>query len=85
MNALRPVWLVLILVPLMLAIDMLWLGVVMKNFYAQEIGGLMRRNADGLAPRWGAALLVYLLIPAGLVLFVRPLLAEPASMLNAFA
>jgi uncharacterized membrane protein len=85
MNALRPVWLVLILVPLMLAIDMLWLGVVMKNFYTQEIGGLMRRNADGLAPRWGAALLVYLLIPAGLVLFVRPLLAEPASMLNAFA
>lgn len=85
MSALRPLWLVLILAPLVLTIDMLWLGLLMKSFYAQEIGGIMRRTADGLAPRWGAAFFVYLLIPAGLVLFVRPLLGESASMLNAFA
>ena len=85
MNGLRLLWLVLILTPIVLVIDLLWLGVVMKGFYAQEIGGLMRRNGESLAPRWGAALLVYLLIPAGVVLFVRPLLGEQAAMWQAFA
>ena len=44
-----------ILVPLVLLIDLLWLGVIMKGFYAQEIGELTRKNGDTLAPRWGAA------------------------------
>lgn len=85
MSHLRLVWLVLILAPLVLMIDLLWLGVVMKGFYAQEIGGLMRRNADVLAPRWKAACMVYLLIPAGLALFVRPLLGEQSSLWQALA
>lgn len=59
-----------------LVADLVWLGVVMKGFYAREIGELMRRSPDGLAPRWGAALLVYVLIPAGIVLFVRPRLGD---------
>ena len=85
MNALRLLCLVLILTPIVLVIDLLWLGVVMKGFYAQEIGELMRRKGTALAPRWGAASLVYLLIPAGIVLFVRPLLGEPTAMWQAFA
>ena len=84
MNIIRLVWLVLILLPIVLVIDMIWLGVVMKGFYAQEIGALMRRNGETLAPRWGAALLVYVLIPAGLVLFVRPLLVEHSATWQAF-
>ena len=65
-----------IVLPIFLLIDLLWLGVVMKGFYSQELGELARRHGVVLAPRWGAAMLVYLLIPGGIVLFVRPLLGE---------
>lgn len=85
MTALRSLWLMLILIPIVLAIDLVWLGVVMKNFYAQEMGELMRRNGDAFAPRWVAAMLVYLLIPAGLVLFVRPQLGDHAVAWQALA
>ena len=62
-----------------LLLDFVWLGLVMKDFYNTEFGDLARRDGGSLAPRWGAAILVYLLIPAGLVLFVRPYLGENSS------
>ena len=68
-----------ILLPIFLFIDLLWLGIVMKGFYSQELGELARRQGTALAPRWGAAVLVYLLIPGGLVLLVRPLLGVNAT------
>lgn len=74
-----------IVAPFVLITDLVWLGVVMKGFYARELGELMRRSADGLAPRWSAALLVYVLIPAGIVLFVRPHLGEGATAPQALA
>ncbi len=73
-----------IVAPICLLIDLLWLGIVAKNFYSQELGELARRQGASLAPRWGAALLVYLLIPGGIVLFVRPLLGENSSGWHAF-
>lgn len=85
MTTLRLIGLVLLLAPLVLVIDLVWLGVVMKNFYAQEIGDLMRRNDAGLTPRWGPAAMVYSLIPAGLVMFVRPLLGDDSSLWLTFA
>lgn len=72
-----------ILLPIFLVIDLLWLGVVMKGFYSHELGELARRQGTALAPRWGAAILVYLLIPGGLVLFVRPLLGESSTIWQA--
>jgi uncharacterized membrane protein len=74
-----------ILLPVFLLIDLLWLGVVMKGFYDSELGELGRRQAGALAPRWPAAVLVYVLIPAGIVLFVRPLAGADASPARAFA
>jgi len=65
--------------PICLLIDLLWLGVIMKGFYSQELGDLARREGTALSPRWGAAILVYLLIPGGIVLFVRPLLGPNAT------
>lgn len=62
------------------ALDFVWLAVLMKQFYLQELGEIARREGGGLAPRWGAAVLVYILIPAGVVLFVRPALGETASL-----
>jgi uncharacterized membrane protein len=73
-----------IVLPIFLLVDLLWLGVVMKSFYSHELGELARRHGAVLAPRWGAAMLVYLLIPGGIVLFVRPLLGENATAWNAF-
>jgi uncharacterized membrane protein len=63
-----------IVAPICMAIDLLWLGVIMKDFYSNELGELARRQGGGISPRWPAAILVYLLIPAGIVIFVRPML-----------
>lgn len=65
-----------IVLPIFLLIDLLWLGLVMKAFYSQEPSELARRNRAVLAPRWGAVMLVHLLIFGGIVLFVRPLMGE---------
>jgi uncharacterized membrane protein len=72
-----------IILPVFLLIDLLWLGVIMKDFYSRELGDLARRSGESLAPRWGAALLVYVLLPAGIVLLVRP--AIPANSTLAVA
>ena len=55
-----------------LAIDFLWLGVIMSKFYKDELGTLARKSGDSLTPVVWAAGLVYLLIPLGIVLFVLP-------------
>ncbi len=76
----RSALLFVLVLPLFLLMDLAWLGLVVKGFYSQELGELARRQGDALAPRWGAAALVYLLIPAGVLLFVRPLLGDDPSM-----
>jgi uncharacterized membrane protein len=74
-----------LLLPVFLVLDLLWLGGVMKGFYSHELGELARRQGTALAPRWLAAALVYLLIPAGIVLFVRPVLGADDSLPVVFA
>ena len=54
-----------IALPIFFAIDMVWLGVAAKNFYAKNVGFLMKANVN-----WAAAILFYLLFIAGLVVFV---------------
>lgn len=48
-----------------LAIDSIWLTLVAKKFYSQQIGFLMKQNPNLLA-----ALLFYLLFIVGIVVFV---------------
>ena len=60
--------------------DFLWLGLVMKDFYQQELRGLIRLGPAGFAPRLLPALLVYVLIPAGIFLFVGPRITSQASL-----
>ena len=74
----------LIVLPCFLALDFLWIGLLMASFYDHELGELARRSQGAMSPRWGAALLVYVLIPGGLVFFVRPLLDAKGPLLNAF-
>jgi uncharacterized membrane protein len=60
------------LVPIFVAVDFLWLGVIMSGFYKGQLGPLTRRMGESLAPVKWAAAVVWLLIPLGLVLFVLP-------------
>jgi uncharacterized membrane protein len=55
----------LIALPVFFFIDMIWLGLVAKNFYRSQIGFLMKTNIN-----WIAAMLFYFLFIAGLVFFV---------------
>ena len=55
----------LIALPVFFAIDMVWLGLVAKDFYREQIGSLMRSPVN-----WPAAIIFYLLFILGLVVFV---------------
>ncbi len=55
----------LIALTVFLGIDMIWLTLIAKNFYAKQIGYLMAKN-----PNIYAALIFYLIFIAGLVFFV---------------
>ena len=55
----------LIALPVFFAIDMIWLGLIAKNFYRDQIGFLMKSNIN-----WIAAIIFYLLFIVGLVIFV---------------
>ena len=63
----------LLLLPLFFLIDYLWLGQVMVGFYKQELGPLARKAGEDLNPLIWAAIVVYLFIPLGIVLFALPL------------
>ena len=63
-----------IALPIFFAIDMVWLGVAAKTFYAKHIGFLMKANVN-----WAAAILFYLLFIAGLVVFVIAPAIEKSS------
>ncbi|MDQ5957976.1 MAG: hypothetical protein QG665_317 [Patescibacteria group bacterium] len=67
-----------IALPVFLAIDMLWLGLVAKDFYRGQIGTLMRPDVN-----WVAAILFYLIFITGLVTFVISPAVEKGSWLNA--
>lgn len=46
-------------------VDMLWLGLIAKNFYRKYLGALMSDTVN-----WAAAILFYLLFVAGIFVFV---------------
>jgi uncharacterized membrane protein len=64
-------------------LDLVWLGMIMPDFYSEQLGSLARRINGNMAPRWGAALPIYLLIPGGILLFVRPRLRAENTALEA--
>ena len=59
----------------MLALDLLWLGVVAKGFYAEYLGSLLRPDV-----KWVPALLFYVLYVAAVVVFVVMPAAERKSI-----
>jgi len=51
--------------PTFLVIDLVWLGVVARSFYQDQMGHLMRANVN-----WVAAMVFYLVFVAGIVVLV---------------
>jgi uncharacterized membrane protein len=58
----------LLTIPVFFAIDLLWLGVVAKNFYQDKLAHLLSPDVN-----WPAALLFYFMYIVGIILFaVKP-------------
>ena len=68
----------LIALPVFFVIDMIWLVLVARKFYKQQIGFLMRTDII-----WPAAIIFYLLFIAGLVTFVIGPAVEKHSWMHA--
>ena len=67
-----------IALPIFFAIDMVWLGLVAKKFYAKQIGFLMKTNVN-----WIAAIIFYLLFIVGIVVFIIIPALEQKSWMHA--
>ena len=55
-----------------MVLDGVWLGLLMKNFYREQLAPIVRLADGGIAPNWPAAFVVYALLGAGIALFVIP-------------
>lgn len=60
-----------------MAIDMVWLGLIAKGFYAKQVGFLTRPDVN-----WASAFVFYFLFTLGLVIFVISPSIEKGSFLN---
>lgn len=72
-----------LLLPVLFVIDYIWLGKLMGPFYIRELGPMARSSGAAFAPVVWAAVVVYLLIPLGIVIFVLPLLPDQHFVLQA--
>ena len=79
----KPIKIFLALLPIIAVLDLAWIGWLMRDVYSRELGALARRSGDSLAPNMPAAALVYLLIPAGLVMFVLPRIETSSLAMSA--
>ena len=54
----------------LIVLDIIWLGVLMGDFYRRSLAPVARLAGDQLDPRWPVAALVYPVIAAGLSVLV---------------
>jgi uncharacterized membrane protein len=66
----------LFLPPLLFALDYVWLGIFASDLYKKELGSFLRMSGTALQPIIWAALVVYIAIPLGIMLFVLPRIAS---------
>jgi uncharacterized membrane protein len=66
----------LLILPVIFILDYLWLGLIASGFYKKELGSFLRMSGDALDPIFWAALVVYLAIPLGVVVFALPRVSE---------
>ena len=70
-------------IALLMALDAVWLGVLMSEFYKGELGSLARRQGDALNPIWWAVVAVYMILPLGIIWFVLPRVSDASPLLSA--
>jgi uncharacterized membrane protein len=63
-----------------LVIDLIWLGVVARSFYRDQLGHLLRADVN-----WAAAMAFYVIFVAGIVVLVVWPAVEQQSLLRAVA
>ena len=64
--------------PIFLGIDLLWLGVIAKNFYQEKLGEMLRNPVN-----WPPAIIFYLLFPLGVILLAVSPAKESESLQKA--
>ena len=60
-------------------LDGIWLGVVMKSFYRDQLAPIARMADGSLAPNWPAAFFVYVALGLGITVFVMPRATDAIS------
>ena len=55
-----------------MVLDGVWLGLLMKHFYREQLAPIVRLGNGGIAPNWPSAFVVYVLLGTGIALFVVP-------------
>ena len=55
-----------------MVLDGVWLGLLMKDFYRDQLAPIVRLVDGGMAPNWPAAFVVYALLGTGIAFFVIP-------------
>jgi uncharacterized membrane protein len=53
-------------------LDGLWLGLLMKSYYRDQLAPIARLADGGFAPNWPAAFMVYVCLGLGIAVFVIP-------------
>ena len=66
---------------MLVVLDGIWLGLVMKDFYRQSLAPVARMAGDSLDPVWPVAVLVYPVIATGLAVLVLSRVRTPADAL----
>ncbi|MBP9716465.1 MAG: DUF2177 family protein [Candidatus Levybacteria bacterium] len=67
-----------IALPVFFAIDFIWLALIARKFYLEQLGSLMKSNIN-----WPAALIFYALFIVGLIIFVISPAIEKKSLMHA--
>jgi len=62
--------------PLLLLLDYVWLGIFASRLYKRELGPFLRMSGSDMQPIIWAAVVVYIAIPLGIMLFVLPRISE---------
>ena len=73
----------LVAFPVLVPIDFLWFGVLMKGMYLQELSSLARMQEGKFKPLPLPGLLAWAVIPLGIVFFAMPHLTPDSSALAA--
>ncbi len=68
----------LVAVFIFFVVDMIWLGIIAKNLYRNNLKGLLRDK-----PNWAAAVIFYLLFIVGIIIFAVAPAIRNDSLLNA--